>query len=199
MTLSKDELRLRYIDQQLGSVEIGRQLGCTPQCVMYWLHKYGIPMRNASESSSIAGMRAVESGKRLKYPMNRAYLEEHYVRGRKTPNQIARQIGCSWDVVIRRLHRYGFQVRNHDTKGVRDKRTVTESRKFQKILLRAYRFSCAICGYDKFVNCCHILPRSKGGTDTLNNGIVLCPNHHTELDYGIITPDEVRKYQVNKT
>jgi hypothetical protein len=48
---------------------------------------------------------------------------------------------------------------------------------------------CAICGYDKHVETCHIKEISKFSPDTLigvvndpSNLIILCPNHHWELD-----------------
>ena len=43
-----------------------------------------------------------------------------------------------------------------------------------------------------------IYDRAYGGCDDLENGIVLCPNHHAELDEGIITKKEIKKYQINK-
>ncbi len=35
-----------------------------------------------------------------------------------------------------------------------------------------------------YIEVAHILPVSEGGRSTLGNLIVLCPNHHKELDYG---------------
>jgi predicted restriction endonuclease len=61
-----------------------------------------------------------------------------------------------------------------------------------------YGYKCAICGYDRFVNCCHIKRRANTGDDSIENGIVLCPNHHYEFDYGLISLKEIKKYQVNK-
>lgn len=48
---------------------------------------------------------------------------------------------------------------------------------------------CAICGYDKYIEVCHIKPVSNfsnasyiNDINNLNNLIALCPNHHWELD-----------------
>lgn len=53
---------------------------------------------------------------------------------------------------------------------------------------------CAVCGYDKHFEICHIRDISKFPMDTLiseinalNNLIGLCPNHHWELDHGFLT------------
>lgn len=48
---------------------------------------------------------------------------------------------------------------------------------------------CQICGYNKnsIINDCHhITPISKGGKNTIRNGIVLCARCHTEVHAGIL-------------
>jgi hypothetical protein len=53
--------------------------------------------------------------------------------------------------------------------------------------------SCDICGYDKHVETHHIKPISSFSVDTLlsvvndiTNLQVLCPNHHWEVEHGLI-------------
>ena len=41
----------------------------------------------------------------------------------------------------------------------------------------------------------HIVPVSEGGSGKLDNLIMLCPNCHKKADYGVITRDELKKYQ----
>lgn len=55
------------------------------------------------------------------------------------------------------------------------------------------KLPCQVCGYDKHVELAHIKPISSFGLDTklgeVNNPkniVVLCPNHHWELDKGLI-------------
>ena len=74
-------------------------------------------------------------------------------------------------------------------------RSTTEYRRFQKKCLYKYGYKCAICGYDKFVNAHHIEPYAVNKNSSADNGIILCPNHHAEADYGIINELELRKYQ----
>lgn len=52
---------------------------------------------------------------------------------------------------------------------------------------------CAVCGYAKHVEVCHLIPVSKFDNDTLvstindlSNLVALCPNHHWELDKGLL-------------
>lgn len=53
---------------------------------------------------------------------------------------------------------------------------------------------CFICKYNIIVQCCHIIPVSNFPEDTklnvvnhIDNLIGLCPNHHWELDHGLLT------------
>lgn len=74
--------------------------------------------------------------------------------------------------------------------------------KYQAIRVQAVRLCfgkygkkkvCAVCGYDKHVEVCHVKPICDFNPDTKlidvnasSNLIVLCPNHHWELDNGIL-------------
>jgi len=55
--------------------------------------------------------------------------------------------------------------------------------------------SCEICGFDRFIELCHIVPSSDGGTYHRNNICMLCPNHHRLLDHGGITSEEISKIE----
>lgn len=53
---------------------------------------------------------------------------------------------------------------------------------------------CKICGFDHYVEACHIKPISSFTKNTkisevnnINNLVYLCPNHHVMLDKGLIT------------
>lgn len=50
---------------------------------------------------------------------------------------------------------------------------------------------CMVCGYDKYIEICHIKSVSSFSEDSkikeindINNLVVLCPNHHWEFDHG---------------
>lgn len=54
--------------------------------------------------------------------------------------------------------------------------------------------SCYVCGYDKHWQAAHIKPVSSFGDDEyvasvndINNLVALCPNHHWELDHGLLS------------
>ena len=53
--------------------------------------------------------------------------------------------------------------------------------------------SCAVCGYTAFVEACHIMPVAGFDLNTKiysinapSNLVGLCPNHHWELDHGLL-------------
>lgn len=52
-------------------------------------------------------------------------------------------------------------------------------------------FQCQICGKSilkkdgsKYIEAAHIQPKYLEGAETLNNILILCPNHHKEFDFG---------------
>jgi len=55
---------------------------------------------------------------------------------------------------------------------------------------KVYGASCAICGYTRFVEYAHIIPHSDGGAFSVDNIIVLCPNHHRLFDHKKLTTEE---------
>ena len=59
------------------------------------------------------------------------------------------------------------------------KGTYAWTKKKEAVLFRASN-RCEVCGYEGPLNIHHKVPRSKGGTDELDNLVALCPNHHAE-------------------
>jgi 5-methylcytosine-specific restriction endonuclease McrA len=50
---------------------------------------------------------------------------------------------------------------------------------------------CMICGWDISIDVHHIVPIRSGGTNNIDNLIVLCPNHHRMADMKLISRDEL--------
>ena len=55
------------------------------------------------------------------------------------------------------------------------------------------RSKCIVCGYDTYVEVCHLKPIGDfpdsalvSDINALSNLVVLCPNHHKELDLGLL-------------
>ena len=76
------------------------------------------------------------------------------------------------------------------------------------LVYTAYESKCALCGWTALDGIIapngtaqpargnaihHITPVAEGGTDTEDNLILLCPNHHKQADLGIIDRETLRK------
>ncbi|RSK27604.1 restriction endonuclease [Bacillus sp. HMF5848] len=77
--------------------------------------------------------------------------------------------------------------------------------KFREKILRAYGYSCAICGFNVRlahtlvgVEAAHIKWHQAGGPDTEENGIALCSLHHKLFDRGVFTISNSRQMIVSQ-
>lgn len=65
------------------------------------------------------------------------------------------------------------------------------SRTFTKIMLNA-KLSCAMCGWDECkCDVHHIIPKSEGGLDNLDNLINICPNCHRKAHNNLYSREEL--------
>lgn len=197
VTKDAEWLGKEYVDKQRSAVDIAKELNCSYQAVIYALRKHSIKVRDSQYASNMRKKQLQKEGYYDTVDIPKKYLIEEYINKKRTMRSIANELGCNWDVVRGRIHRYGLPVniQQKGFKGIRRRKT-TDHRRFYKLVTKSYNYSCAVCGYDAFVNAHHIIPYSKGGDNSLNNGICLCPNHHAEADYGIISADSLRKYQL---
>ncbi|MCW3125291.1 MAG: endonuclease [Bacteroidetes bacterium] len=67
-----------------------------------------------------------------------------------------------------------------------------QQRIFRQALLKAYKYSCAMCGFSfpEALEACHIIPYSECGPAQkldIKNGLLLCSTHHKLFDKGYIT------------
>lgn len=64
-----------------------------------------------------------------------------------------------------------------------------------RVMARRYFYDrCALCGWNEGpCDVCHIVARKHGGTDTLVNVTMLCPNHHRMYDLGLIPEARIRE------
>jgi len=68
--------------------------------------------------------------------------------------------------------------------------------KYGRELKGLYEYKCMFCEVmirrphdTPYVETCHIKPLNQKGPDAKNNLLILCPNHHVELDFGTVTID----------
>ena len=77
--------------------------------------------------------------------------------------------------------------------------------KFRDKILRAYGYSCAVCGFNVRlahtlvgVEAAHIKWHQAGGPDVEENGIALCSLHHKLFDRGVFTINNDRRMIVSQ-
>ncbi len=64
-------------------------------------------------------------------------------------------------------------------------------RKLKEIAFKEYGEKCEVCDYSLSVDIHHLIPRSEGGTNDMENISVLCPNHHREYHIGLLTKEDI--------
>lgn len=76
--------------------------------------------------------------------------------------------------------------------------------KFRQMVLRAYNYQCAVCGYNLKQDCtpvgleaAHVKWKQFGGPCVVNNGLALCSIHHSAFDMGAIGLDSSLKLLVS--
>lgn len=57
---------------------------------------------------------------------------------------------------------------------------------WKSALINKYGFQGQVCGYNKIIEAHHIVEKVNGGKSTIENGSLLCPNHHAEAHAGLI-------------
>lgn len=79
----------------------------------------------------------------------------------------------------------------------------TRDPKFREKILRAYEYSCAVCGFNVrlghnlvAVEAAHIKWHQAGGPDQEENGIALCSLHHKLFDRGVFTLNDKKELLV---
>jgi len=73
-------------------------------------------------------------------------------------------------------------------------------REFREKVLHAYNEHCSFCSlkHRELLDAAHIIPDSRGGTASVNNGISLCKIHHSAFDKNILGLNEDYRIEVRK-
>jgi len=130
---TREDLKLRYIEDQRSSVWIATEIGVNPSTIRRWLHEYGIQVRTNSESQL---KEAVKPSKEE--------LEHLYLKERLNTYEIRDKLGVATPSITRWLKEYGIPVRSNSEAKL--KGTVKPSKEELKIMyledgLNAYEIS----------------------------------------------------------
>lgn len=129
-----------------------------------------------------------------RYCKHSCYIASKY--GERPKTKTCLTCGCTFNIKRRKKKKYCSQScaaksSNRGRVGIK----YESDDNFKKRLVRKYGTKCAVCGYNISVDAHHIEYHSKGGSDHLENGILLCPNHHREVHLKIITKEELFIYK----
>ena len=70
-------------------------------------------------------------------------------------------------------------------------------RKTFEFIEQSKQQQCVICGEQRVVDRSHIIPREHSGSNSENNMIYLCPNHHFLFDQARLSKEEFNKINVS--
>lgn len=87
-----------YLVEKRSAIKISKELGCGIQVITKRLKKYGVELRNRSES--------------IRHPLPTGFIIEAYTEERKSTHEIARLVGCSNDTISDRLKKNGISLRS---------------------------------------------------------------------------------------
>lgn len=56
-----------------------------------------------------------------------------------------------------------------------------------------FNAKCAVCGFDEIVEVHHLIPVKQGGSNEIENLVLLCPSHHRLADHGMLIFKDIPK------
>lgn len=104
--VSKEELYDLYVNQQIGSVEIGKKFECSYVSIINKLRKFNIPIRTLSEAGKI-----VQRDCPAKTLLSKETAIELYEVQRLNISQIAKQVGMAGSAIHNLFKCYGIKTR----------------------------------------------------------------------------------------
>jgi putative restriction endonuclease len=99
---------------------------------------------------------------------------------------------------------YELVLEGYDSQLDEDVETVVRNVAFRRVVLRAYDYRCAACGFrivlpeiPSPIDAAHLVPWSESYDDSPTNGLALCKLHHWALDAHLISPTTDLHWQVS--
>jgi hypothetical protein len=100
LPLTKEYLEDKYLVQGLSSTQIAAEIGCNYMTVLNKMKEYGVPARKDG----------------IRHPgITKEFLEKEYIVNGKGLQVIAKEAGCTFSTLRRRMKRYGLYARPKDT------------------------------------------------------------------------------------
>lgn len=141
-----------------------------------------------------------------KYDVDVQKIHELNIGGSSLPD-ISKMFGIPQTTLNRYLKNAGFKVQtNGHSTAIRGwisrarKSEFTCSTAWKNALIRRFGHRCMVegCEYETIVEAAHIIAQVDGGKMTLDNGVVVCPNHHAESHAGLVDFKKVASVWLSK-
>lgn len=103
--------------------------------------------------------------------------------------ELRNQISLLIDEIFRKIkvkEAHGIELNKHSKFKIGKSRTSLVMNK-----------ACEICGENRTINICHIIPREHGGHNNERNYIYLCPTHHFLFDQARLSSEEFSKILIS--
>jgi len=124
----KDWLYDQYVVKCRSQEEIADMLGVSNGQVSRSMKTMGIPARSFSEAETLRWQDIVSVIPSLN---DYTWLEEHYINKNEEPEQIAVDLDCTFETVLRAIRKYRIPIRSRSVKGSKlRKNTVIQLRDF---------------------------------------------------------------------
>lgn len=179
-------MKQKYIVESLSASEISTLIGCDKSNVFIWLRKHGIAKKKPSINRNF---------------LSKEWLENAYIKEKKTPRSISNGLNCSESGIRRWLKKYNIKIRSrseskreslhHHWKGgiTEDNLKIRNSHEYRSWRTKVFHrdnFTCQVCGSNKggTLNADHIKPFCKFPElrFDINNGRTLCEKCHKKTE-----------------
>lgn len=121
-----------------------------------------------------------------------------------TYEQLAAKYGVSYFVISKRMLEAGYRAPKNRMRRIPANAPYARTPfTHKKLLIEMGATCCHICGYERYFEFAHIVPRRDKGPTVVENGLPLCGNCHPRFDLhlkypdqGYLTPEEFEKVRI---
>ena len=202
-------LKTQYLDNKRTLKDIGIECGVSWGTIKYWCDKYQISLRDPHDIDHVRAMQR-KCAEQRKKKICREWLRSRYEDKGMTAKEIAKEYGCNWATIIRRLDEYGILIRKPKIRKWKsilrwlEQDYFSDTKLLKQVMIKIFGYSCMVdgCTYKNFIELHHINGKNfvkngctgrKHTKNCISNSVLLCPNHHKEADYGMIKKRILKK------
>jgi hypothetical protein len=104
----------QYVQQEKSQIMIANMLSVSGTQVYRAMKDLGIPVRSLSDAGKIRCKDVISYIPKLN---DSKWLEEQYIKYKKTPEQLALELDCTFETILIALKKHGIPIRSRSVKG----------------------------------------------------------------------------------